>query len=152
LYDEITQVYLINANIFEYSEKPNKIYTYGGFTLTEIYHGGGERINLNKVKNQVLISFNQKIYTFGEGSFREFLDFTGTDYAGAIWGNSKIDFFTWNYGHSIGHYNGTNLINIYKADSSGWSSVTGIAFPGEAFFICRMLDSQETTVIHGRLE
>lgn len=100
------------------------------------------------LNNRVYVNTNRKVYSYDDGSLTEAIDLTGTDYAGGIVGRSIKDFFSANYGWNLGHYDGTDMVNIFPA---GGYIIDGKVFEDDIYFICRTLDSKNY-ILHGKLK
>jgi len=144
-YNQQTDKYLISGFVNETGE--NIIYLFDRKTL-KIINSCYNNCWLNKVKDKIYLNDGtQRIYRYDKTKFNLFKDFTGTNYGGRMWGRSEIDFFTDNR-DGIGHYNGTNLVTVFKRFSNDWSIYESIVFENDFFSTWR----NDTTIsIHGKL-
>lgn len=90
-----------------------------------------------------------KINKYQHNNFELLIDFSNTNYAGAVFGRNEKDFFTINW-DGIGHYNGTDLVTIYPKWNNDWTPSGGIVFEKDVFFIWD--DSYNTFIVHGKLK
>jgi hypothetical protein len=123
------------------------VYSFDGKNLKNIF-SNEEGISLSTISNNIYASIEEKLYKYLNGNFNLFKDFSMTNYAGGTIGRSEKDFFATNW-DGIGHYNGTDLITIYKKWNNDWSSDGRIVFEKDVFFIWD--DGTNTFVIHGKL-
>lgn len=146
LYNPETDEYIMFGFVNETGE--NIIYLFDRKSLKEIARYRNA-IELSKVENKIYLNDGtQRIYRYDKTKFNLFKDFTGTNYSGRMWGRSEIDFFTDNR-DGIGHYNGTNLVTVFKRFSNDWSIYESIVFENDFFSTWR----NDTTVsIHGKLK
>jgi hypothetical protein len=146
-YDETSGIFLISGWIFD---KPDEyIYLLDGNNLIKIFSTQGG-LALNSIDNTIYPStLDGKLYKFMKGNIVLFKDFSTTNFAGSVRGRSEKDFFTINW-DGIGHYNGTDLITIYKKWNDNWFPDGGIVFEKEVFFIWD--DSYNTFIVHGKLK
>jgi hypothetical protein len=101
---------------------------------------------LGVFSNKCYISVDAKVYEYVSGNLVEVLVLPQTLYGGGIIGRSLNDFFCANSGWFLGHYDGTNLENLYSVNAS---IANGLIFEKEVFFI---LYAQVSTVLHGKLK
>jgi hypothetical protein len=145
-YNQETDEYLIMGLINETGE--NMIYLFDRKSLKEILRNKNGYC-LNKMVGKIYLNDgSQKIYRYDKSQFNLFKDFTGTIYGGRIWGRSEVDFFTENR-DGIGHYNGTDIITIFKEFSNEWTMNELIVFDNEVFSTWQDLI---TVSIHGKLK
>ena len=103
---------------------------------------------LGILDNKMYVNTNRKIYGYESGTLVEKIDLTSTNYNGGIVGRSIKDFFSANAGWNLGHYNGSDHINIYPANGSIIKILTLI---NDVFVICYTLDNQNY-ILHGKLK
>jgi hypothetical protein len=114
-YNPETDEYIMFGFVNETGE--NIIYLFDRKSLKEIARYQNS-IELSKVENKIYLNDGtQRIYRYDKTKFNLFKDFTGTNYGGRMWGRSEIDFFTDNR-DGIGHYNGTDLVTVFKRFSN----------------------------------
>jgi hypothetical protein len=100
------------------------------------------------LKDKMYVSNEKIIYEYNNGILNKILDFNSTNYAGRILGRTTNDFFTINYNWNLGHYNGTDMMDIYHTE--GYITDTKI-FTSEIFVICKTLDNVNY-ILHGELK
>jgi hypothetical protein len=138
---------LIQGQNFLEPNEPGRLYKFKDGILTLI-RKSTDGIRLGILKNKIYVDTNRKVYEYQNGSLIEVLDLTATDYAGGIAGRSIKDFFSANYGWNLGHYNGSDMINIYNA---GGNFTGAQIFEKEVFFICHANDGPYY-ILHGKLK
>jgi hypothetical protein len=146
LYNPETDEYIMFGFVNETGE--NIIYLFDRKSLKEIARYPNA-IELSKVENKIYLNDGtQRIYRYDKTKFNLFKDFTGTNYSGRMWGRSEIDFFTDNR-DGIGHYNGKDLVTVFKRFNNYWNIYESIVFENDYFSTWR----NDTTVsIHGKLK
>ena len=147
-YAKNTNEFLIKGNVFENSIE--FIYKFNGIDLIELVNNSSnsEDISLNTIGSEVYLAWQGKIYRYENSKLNLFKDFSEIQYAGKVWGRTEKDFFTINW-DGIGHYNGTDLITIYKKWNDDWFPGGGIVFEKDVFLIWD--DSYNTFIVHGKL-
>lgn len=138
---------IVNGQNFLDSNSSNSLYKLKDTTLTLLEKSTAD-IYLGILNNKIYVNTQSKVFEYINGSLTEALDLTNTKIAGGIIGRSKKDFFTANYGRNLGHYNGTDLIDIYYVDGN---IIGGKIFQKEVFFICFTLDNVNY-ILHGKLK
>lgn len=145
-YDKQINNFLISAWEFDTSKK--SIYVFNGTTLEKVYDG--DRVfSMNSISDRIYFSQDGLIYRFDLGKISVFKDFKNTNFSGGFWGRNEKDIFTINW-DGIGHYNGTNLITLFKKRNNDWFPDGGILFERDVFFLWD--DNLNTYVIHGILQ
>lgn len=145
-YDQVSGKFLITGWTFDTIDQ--FLYSYDGNRIQNIF-STQDGVILCSIHQSIYANVSSKLFKFNNGSFEMFKDFNSTNYTGNAWGRSEKDFFTVN-SDGIGHYNGTDLITIYKKLNSDWFPGGGIVFEKEGFFIWE--DSFSTFIIHGELK
>ena len=100
---------------------------------------------LGLLNKKCYVSVGSKVFEYVNGTLEERLTLPQNIYAGGIIGRSLKDFFCANSGWYLGHYNGTNIENLYFVDAS---IANGFIFEKEVFFI---LYNQGSAILHGKL-
>ncbi|MCL5028473.1 MAG: hypothetical protein M1480_05565 [Bacteroidetes bacterium] len=139
-------ILISGQNYFE-PNNPCRLYKLSDSTFTLIKKSTLD-IYLGILNSKMYVDTQSKVYEYNNGILNETLDLTNTDYAGSLWGRSIKDFFSANYGWNLGHYNGTNMINIYHTEGH---ILGGKIFENEVFFICSTLDNV-FYILHGKLK
>lgn len=145
-YDLASSSFLIAGNTFETINQ--YIYNFDGNSIREIY-STQEGVLLCSIGNSIYLQSDGKLLKYQNSGFNLFKDFSSQNYTGNAWGRGEKDFFTINW-DGIGHYNGTDLITIYKKWNDDWFPGGGILFERDVFFIWD--DSFNTFIIHGKLK
>ena len=149
----LTVMFLLNGDVliggqnFLEPNEPCRLYLFKNGNLI-LLKKSSSLFNLGILNNKVYINTNRKVFEYKDSSLNEVIDLSGTDYAGGIVGRTIKDFFTANYGWNLGHYNGTDMINIYPANSN---IIDAMIFEKEVFVICFAMDNINY-VLHGKLE
>lgn len=138
---------LIKGQDFLEPNDPCRLYKLKDTTLTLIQKSTTDFF-LGILNNTMCVSNDKNIFTYNNGSLTQIIDLTNTDYVGSIYGRSEKDFFSANEGWNLGHYNGTNEIDIYNIN--GYLA-DGIIFSKDVFFLCSTLDNVYY-VLHGKLK
>jgi len=126
---------------------PNRFYKIEGNNLIKIYEGSGVT-GIDRIGDELYFKMGKKISRYRNGSFYEYKDFNGTEYRGRFFGRSENDFFTNNY-DGLGHYNGTDLITIYKTDLQ----IQDVkVFQNDVYALLRDIDNYKDIILHGKLK
>ncbi len=147
--------YIIISNEYYNQTVTAKVYRFDGKNLKQLFKGDGN-LGLDNIGENVYITINGIIYKYEEDTLKIFKDFSHPGYlatvvyAGRIWGKSETDFFTGNQDWWIGHYNGSDLINIYKPGYTNLSDA--VVFPNDVFFIGIDVYSRSNIIVHGKLK
>jgi hypothetical protein len=147
-YDSDSKIYLIYGTLFN-REYEARLLTFDGKNIKEI-DSASYAIQICSAGGITYIQKEKSFYKYSSIGLQKIFDFSNHNFAARLWGNSEKDFFTGNW-DGIGHYNGTDLITIFKNKPIGWSITNAFIFEKEAFFMCRTYDGI-TIVISGRLE
>ncbi len=144
--------FLERGDILIYSQnylephEPSRLYKYKDGSLT-LLRKSNLGIFCEILNNGIYISTDKKIYEYKDGSLVETINLTDTKYIGGLWGHTISDFFCTNDGWNLGHYNGTDLVNIYQAE--GFINDIQL-FDKDVFVICHVLGSVYYA-LHGKL-
>ncbi len=138
---------LINGQDYFQPNEPSRLYKLKDTTLTLIQKSTAD-FYLGIIDNTMYVGNNKIIYSYDNGSLDQIIDLTNTDYLGSIYGRSTKDFFSANAGWNLGHYNGSDEINVYSAEGN---VIEGQIFTKEVFFICYTLDNVNY-ILHGKLK
>ena len=103
---------------------------------------------LGILNNKLYVNTNRKIYEYNNNKLNEVLDLSQTSYLGGLFGRTIKDFFSANEGWNLGHYNGTDVINIYPANGN---IINAAIFENDVFIICFALDNVNY-ILHGKLK
>lgn len=125
-----------------------KLVLWNNKEFLELYTGHQPAIT--KINEVIYVTIEQKIYEYRNHKLKLLMDKTGSEFIGKIWGGrSSKDFFWCAYG-GIGHFNGSDLKNIYPND---YELAGGIVFEKEVFFITQDYNrTGYSIVLHGKLE
>lgn len=104
-----------------------------------------------KIGNTVYHIIGTKIFTYENEKLNLFKDLSNTNFGGKMWGRSEKDFFTVNHDYNIGHYNGSNLTDIYKLDNRTFVT-DAVIFEKEVFFLCINFNNYTTFTLNGKLQ
>jgi len=125
-----------------------KIYTYDGKnTLKEIY-SSVEYMTFSQIKGEIYFVSQQKVFTYADHEFVLWKDFSGTRFGNRIIGRSAKDFFCETRDGTTLHYNGADLVQVYKAPRQ---PIARFLFENDVFFVCHEYATDLITVIHGHL-
>lgn len=136
---------IISGQSLQETSESCRLYVFKNGSLSQI---GKNRFTyfLGILNKKCYISVDSKVFEYVNGTLEERLTLLQSIYAGGIIGRSLKDFFCANSGWYLGHYNGTNLENLYFVDASIANS---FIFENEVFFI---LYNQGSTILHGKLK
>lgn len=137
--------YFLSATRFEPTGNTNKIYVYDGKLLKELY-SGQDVATVNEVDGQAFIVIGKKIYKYQGNKLVVWKDFSGTQFAGLMYGRSTKDFFSEGY-NGLMHYNGTDIETIYLTDMGIWAMAI---FPNDIFFAGNK--NGISIMVHGKLK
>lgn len=146
-YDPVSKEYIIWGLEFESSKET--AYRFYGNNVDELL-STIEGCSVNNVGNRVYYTVGQKVYIYENAQLKLLNDFTGTVYGGRVWGRSENDFFT-NNRDGIGHYNGTDIVTVWKQWNSDLSLNVGLLIDNDVFFIWQDTRTGETYSVHGIL-
>jgi hypothetical protein len=146
-YNKSTKQFLIHS--WNFTSSQEHVYSFNGKELKKIFTTN-TGLTINQIGDQINLTTDNKIYKFINGNFEIFKDFNKTEFAGRTWGRSDKDFFTVNW-DGIGHYNGSDLVTIYKKWNGDWSPKVGLVYEKDVFFIWQNLITNINYVIHGKL-
>ncbi len=141
--------YLLHSWIFDSPEQ--MIYLFDGQKLEKIFTVPAADLCIGSIGEDVYITSDSKIYKYGNGSLTFFKAFPDTQFVGRVWGRNENDFFCLN-GDGIGHYDGSNLITIFKKANNDWFLNEAIVFEKEVFFIWDESMQHKTVIVHGKLK
>jgi hypothetical protein len=144
-----TNEYLFRSWIFNSPE--NHIYHLKNNQLKKIYTTTDSDMWMTSIGNQIYFTAESKIYKYENEQIIFYKEFPSSQYLGRMWGRSENDFFTENW-DGIGHYDGKDLITIYKKANVDWGLNEAIVFDTEVFFIWMDTRTGITFVIHGKLK
>ncbi len=122
--------YIINGIINDDIGFLDKLFIFDGIgTLKEIYSDYSYP-SLDEMNNEVYITINNKIYKCKDDKLKLWKEFSGIPYYDSVLGRSEKDFFGIGY-DGILHFNGIDLVNIYKSQLDISAS---IIFEKDVFF------------------
>ena len=139
-------ILISGQNLFD----PNnscRLYKLSDSTLTLLTKSTMD-IYLGVLNNNMYVDTQSKVYEYNNGALNETLNLTNSDYAGGLFGRSIKDFFSANSGWNLGHYNGTDMVDIYHTEGY---IIDGQIFEKDVFFICNTLDNVDY-ILHGKLK
>ncbi|MGE5457829.1 MAG: hypothetical protein ACM3RX_05705, partial [Methanococcaceae archaeon] len=113
--------------------------------LKELY-SGQDVATVNEVDGQAFIVIGKKIYKYQGNKLVVWKDFSGTQFAGLMYGRSTKDFFSEGY-NGLMHYNGTDIETIYLTDMGIWAMAI---FPNDIFFAGNK--NGISIMVHGKLK
>lgn len=149
IYDKSSGNFLIKGWIFDQSYE--YIYSFDGHRLQSIFRSDKGLGNTLSINDQIYLSsvMDGKIYKLNKDNFNLFKEFSPDYFIGLIGGRRENDLFTINY-DGLGHYNGNDLVTIYKKPNNDWSYDGIIAvFEKEIYSVWE--DSYHTFIVHGKL-
>jgi hypothetical protein len=144
--------FLENGDVLIYSQnylephEPSRLYKYKNGNLT-LLRKSSLGIFCEILNNKLYVSTDNKVYEYKDGSLIETLNLSGTGYVGGLWGRTIKDFFCTKEGWNLGHYNGSDLVNIYHIE--GYIDNIQM-FDKELFVVC-YVGSGLNYVLHGKL-
>lgn len=138
---------LIGGQNYLEPNEPCRLYKLKGGTLSLI-RKSTLSFRLGILNNKMYVNTDRKVYEYKDGALIEILNLHGTDYLGSIWGRSIKDFFSANSNWNLGHYNGTDMNNLYPANGN---IINAAIFENEVFIICYTLDNVNY-ILHGKLK
>ncbi len=127
-----------------------EIYSYDGVSFNKLF-SANEILNFNDIGGYVYIQKEQKLYRLKSGGFTEWKDLTGTEFNGRILGaRSAKDFFALSK-NGIGHYNGTDFVQVYPLALRVYVPAT-LLFERDVFFLMPDHNINKTRILHGKLK
>lgn len=127
-----------------------EIYSYNGISFTNLL-SINDIPNMDDISGYVYTQKEQKIYRLKSSGLTEWKDLTGTNFNGIILGaRSTKDFFA----HSksgIGHYNGTDFVQVYPLSSRA-NVPDALLFEKDVFFLIADNNINKTRILHGKLK
>ncbi len=139
--------YFIDAFNSNTATNPYSIFVLKNDSL-KMVHTGNKITTVSSIGDEAYLLIDKSIFKYENDKLHLWKDFSGTNYQGRIWGRTEYDFFTNNY-DGIGHFNGTDLITIYKTNI-GISEA--IIFDKDVFFLAQGSERYRFFVIHGKLK
>ncbi len=148
VYNPVGKNYIIKSWYFE---KPGAtLYSFDGKNLKNMYESkknGG----ISMIGNRVYYNDGEDLYKYDDSTFRKILSLKGTNYIGGAVGKSEKDFFTFNR-DGIGHYNGTDLVTLWKKpEAQIWPSFT-VNIQDDVFSVWQGFRTDTTYFVHGKLK
>lgn len=125
----------------------NRVHLFQGNSVKEIF-SSSKPITINNMNGECYFASGDKIYKYRDDKMQLWKDLSGTNYLGFLWGRSEGDFFTMNNG-ALGHYNGRDMIDIFKTDL--WVR-SGLLFTDEVIFMCVNPYTSSSYVFYGKLK
>jgi hypothetical protein len=125
----------------------NKVYTWNGKELKEIY--SGDFVTVCNIKEKVFITTRTAIYEFADGKMQLWKDMSNTMFAGNILAaRNEKDIFTGSR-NGIGHYNGSDFVTIFE---TGPYISPAIIFEKDIFILERDYKINKNKIIRGTLK
>jgi len=124
----------------------NKIYTYDGTSLKEIFKGTNNPVDnatADDIGGKVYLNIKNKIYKYIDNKLVLWKDFDGTSYGGRVFGRNENDFFGFGY-DGVVHYNGTDLKTIFPTTMS---LTNLLVLDKDIFLLC-----DNRIIVHGHLK
>jgi hypothetical protein len=146
-YQYSSKEYFVQGYKYYTSDNPELLFLFNGKDLIELHRGDGI-VTTGNIKGEIYACLGTKIFKYRNGLIL-FKDFTDQNYKGRIWGRSEKDFFTVQ-ADGIGHYNGEDLITIFKTTNM-WPQ-NAVIYDKEVFFLCVDFNTWTNAVIHGKLK
>lgn len=143
--DKILYVAAFNASTWI-----GEIYSYDGVSFKKL-------LTLNYIPNfetiggYVYTQKEQKLYRLSNGDYTEWKDLTGTNFNGGILGARSIKDFFARSKNGIGHYNGTNFVQVYSLAPRVYVPAT-LLFEKDVFFLMPDYNINKTRILHGKLK
>jgi hypothetical protein len=128
------------------------IYEFDGSNFKRIYFDVYNLRNspaIAYLSNKLLFAFKEKVYTYDAGQFKEYIDlsnqniYTMTRFSG----RSEYDFFLC-MNDGVGHYNGTNLVTLYKCNT-GTVIYDILYLEKDIYFLCYDQTAKLYFIVHG---
>ncbi len=143
--------YLIQSESIQETQPGRlKLYELSGTSLNQILKTQ-DAITLSRINGQTYVGINKKIYKFNN-KLEIWKDFSATKFprrGWTLWGRTENDFFTMN-NDGIAHYNGTDLVTLYK---TGILFITSaLIFKSDVYFYKWDAFSEANIIIHGKLK
>ncbi|MGE5353001.1 MAG: hypothetical protein ACM3P0_13030 [Acidobacteriota bacterium] len=137
--------FFLSATRYEKTGDIYKIYLYDSKSLKELY-SGTDLATVNEVDGQAFIVIGKKVYKYQDNKLVLWKDFSGTQFAGLMYGRSTKDFFSEGY-NGLMHYNGTDIETIYPTDMGVWAMAI---FPNDILFAGNK--GGISIMVHGKLK
>ncbi|NOX64830.1 MAG: hypothetical protein GXO85_03290 [Chlorobi bacterium] len=106
-------------------------------------------ISFADIDGEIFPIVGKTINKYEKNKLIPIIDLEGTDFKSRAWGRSKIDFITVNVGSELGHYNGSNLINIVNVQAAIGEAVV---FEKDIFIHGKEYNNFLDIIIHGKLK
>ena len=148
--NNINNNYLIQSESIQETQPGRlKLYALNGTKVNQILKTQ-DAITLSRINEQTYVGVNKKIYKFNN-NLEIWKDLSATNFPSrgwTLWGRTENDFFTMN-DDGIAHYNGTDLVTLYKTGILFIQSA--LIFNSDVYF--DKVDPNGTNIIiHGKLK
>ena len=150
-----TNVPIIRSSDYNSDGEWNVIYKYENETLTELYRGG-DRASIGNIAGKAIVVIDKigtlkdkTLYSFNGTSLVKYKDFPYMNFVGNVTGRNINDIFCSTSEWHLGHYNGTDLVDLIKTNM-----IIGriLLFENNVFIWGDDVNTNKDTIIHGRLE
>lgn len=154
-YFERIRVNKVNNDVFIISNRRNSpddyyhLYKVENDTLNEIT-SSDKFITFGDIDGEIFPIVDKIIYQYKNDKLVPMIDLQATDFKNRAWGRSKTDLFTVNYDSELGHYNGSDLINIQNFPNINLN--TAMVFKNDIFIHGMEWNNFMDVIIHGKLK
>jgi len=136
------------------SEDSTGIYEYNGAEIKRIYYNNVTKYNgcgMALLGDKVYFGFKKSIYSYKEDKLLREIDLNSYNVSALskINGRSIKDFFV-NVDDGIGHFNGTDMLTVFKIINAGITSA--VILEKDVYFLCPDKLVNKFYIIHGRLK
>ena len=133
-----------------YFEKPEtEVFLFDGKNLKKIFESKIEG-SIGVVGNKVYFTYRSDIYKYEDTTYKKIISLDKNIYQNSAIGNSEKDFFTINR-DGLGHYNGTDLVTLWKKTKSDQSASCLKCIDDEIFSVWQGNRTDTTYFVHGKL-
>lgn len=152
---ERVRVNKVNNSVFIISNRRNSpddyyhLYLVENDSLKEIT-SSDEFITFGNIDGEIFPIVGNTIYNYQNDKLVPMIDLHGTNFKNRAWGRNKSDFFTVNYDAELGHYNGSDLINIQNFPNILIN--TAMVFDKDIFIHGMEYNNFMDVIIHGKLK
>ncbi len=143
---------LISGTDYTDYQTPEKLYILRDGKLSLLMKGD-DYYRLTILNNKIYINVDKKIYLYNNSELIGKLDLSNTQFVNGVFGRTIKDFFTANEGINkgiyLGHYNGTDLKNLYYTDGP---NLTDAQVFDKDVFVISYRENGKHYFIHGKLK
>lgn len=153
--DKDTNIPVIHSNDFNSTTSGNVIYKYVDGSLVELYRGG-DHVSLGHVAGKAIVAIDKLgtltdkvLYGFDGRTLVKYKDFPFINFVGHPIGRNSNDIFCFTSEWNIGHYNGTDLVNLITTNAAVGNI---LLFEKDVFLWGSDFNSPYDIIFHGKLE